>query len=191
MKKIFRKCLILIMVLAILSPFIELPVNAAGDSCERYLQNYLFLDTTGGANWDHYTKNKGYRTYTSFPYTFPDVADNQYITIESVGLIPLDTVSKLQSFYATMHALEESAEGYTSDKSLGRYGYASELKYNSSSTPYKSETSILHGYWARHDDEELSDAGWKPSNSDVDDDKEFADMTINKVIIVLSFFSSK
>ena len=107
MKKLFKKIGIFAIIVGILSPFVSLPnVSAAtDDGCDHYLNQYFFLDVTSPDSWEHYSDTNGYRTYTSFIYSFPNLAEGQTLIIEKVQESTLTSSSnteKLQEEYLAL-----------------------------------------------------------------------------------------
>ncbi len=102
MKNIINKVGVIGLIIAMLVPFVEVPVvNALEDGCTRHLQSYFFLDffstaqaydsdrkvydsTTGKT---YYTD--GYTTYTNFPFVFDTATDGEKVTVESIDFYNL------------------------------------------------------------------------------------------------------
>lgn len=183
MKNILKKIGVFGLICAVLSPYASLPkVNAeTTDNCKRYLNSYFFLDVTNGDIWDQYVD--GYKTYTSFLYTYDaNIGSDEYITIDSVGEVPLDTPSKLQDFYDVYDQLLLSKNKSTIED-YDKFGVSKEQTHSE----YESGTYILHGYWARTD-EKSNKADWSDleEKAKTEGDKAniyFAEHTIQKVLL--------
>ncbi len=177
MKKTFKKLGIVAIIVGILSPFVSLPkVNAATDGCDYYLNQYFFLDETGGGFWDQY-ENGGYTTSTMFPYTFVSLAEGQEMIIENVDVFdiytPQEVISAQNKFKAVLAAddtIVEKAELYgTVD--------------NSKASSYEEVTHVLHGYWNREGDISLDTAGHLDDKNNLEaNDNLFKEYTIQSIL---------
>lgn len=152
MKNILKKIGLIAIIIGVLSPFISLPsVKAQNDGCEYYLNQYLFLDVTNGNDWAHYTKRKGYRTYTTFLYTFLKPLDGKVLTVEKVGEMDLvdedgDLLDEFRSTFRTL--VNDNDRKISLSNKLGNFS-----EYEFYSGDYKSKTAILHGYWGYENDD--------------------------------------
>ena len=180
MKKIMKKIGIFAIIVGILSPFVSLPsVSAATGDCDHYLNQYFFLDETSGGFWDHYTEDDGYSTFTSFLYTFPSIAEGQVLNITSVEPYDIYTTSELETAQDKYEALLDADDSVLENVDI--YGTADAYKY--SSGDYKEITQVLHGSWARLEDDELSDAGHNADKEALENDSTlFKKYTIQAVL---------
>lgn len=160
MKNILKKLGIVAIIVGILSPFVSLPsVSAATSDCDHYLNQYFFLDVTSGNSWKHYTDDGGYKTYTSFKYTFPSLAEGQTLTIESVGEAKLTTNSDVERLHnAYLNLIDADKKTLEAQEHFGKAD-----NYSYTSGDYKQITHILHGYWAQENE------GLIPTNFDQDE----------------------
>ena len=74
MKNILKKIGVIGIIIAMLAPFVEMPVaKAATETCtDHTVMQYYFADVTNGDYWKQYTSTNGYTTYTIYPYLFPE-----------------------------------------------------------------------------------------------------------------------
>lgn len=155
MKNILKKLGIFGLIVAVLLPFLELPVNATSGNCESYLQNYLFMDIKSSwTTWDTYIKG-GYTTFTSFLYELPKLNDDQTLTIEAVSSNYLNSKDDLRKFYDAYVTLVTDEN--VNKKDLGIYGNYinsgnSDNVISSNLGDYKEVTHLLHGMWARYNE---------------------------------------
>lgn len=191
MKNILKKLGVFGLIVAILLPFVELPiVNAEEDNCERHLQNYLFLDVTskvdGGAIFSQYDleedaeeidgdgNGRGYTTYASFPFVF---TDTEYYEIKDIDTeINYLTNSRDLSQYWSLHTIiNTQAEEY--GKFYDRYDYDQLLNatYGKEFVMedigiYTTDTILVHGRWAQLDENgtERSEWGYINKNDGID-----------------------
>lgn len=102
MKNIINKVGVIGLIIAMLVPFVEVPVvNALEDGCTRHLQSYYFLDFFSTAQnydndrevYDSTTGKKyytdGYTTYTNFPFVFDTATEGEKVTVESIDFYNL------------------------------------------------------------------------------------------------------
>lgn len=145
MKNILRKIGVIGIIIAMLAPFIELPVvKAANEECKDHtVMQYLFLDVANGgtySDWANYASTSGYATYTKFANMFAHVNAGEKIRIINVAV---DNVSKndLSKYYSSMKYLLDKTDS-TLKKETGAIGaYVTEESGNT------SYVSILHGSW--------------------------------------------
>lgn len=180
MKNIIKKLGIVAIIVGILSPFISLPsVSAATGDCDYYLNQYFFLDETGGGFWDQY-KNGGYTTATMFPYTFASLAEGQTMTIENVDTFDIDKNTDIVDLQNKFEAV--LAADYTTIEKAEKYGTVD----NSKASSYKQVTHVLHGYWSRTEGNDiyLTEAGHlSDKNLLNENDNLFKDFSIQSVLI--------
>lgn len=156
MKNILRKIGVIGIIIAMLAPFIELPVvKAANEECtDHTVMQLLFLDiATTAADYKGYAKfESGYTTYTKFANLFPNVSQNKKINIINVqpNYIVDDKVQ--EQFYADMKALYSEKDDKTLTNKIGNYETV-----EAGNTNY---VTVLHGSWAAERDKGVTDAGW-------------------------------
>lgn len=172
MKNILKKIGVLGLIIAVLSPFIDLPkVNAATDGCTNHLQYYLFLDANAfipegeKTFFEGYTSKKqsgGYQTYANFPYRFPDTSTND-VTIKSVKEYNFNS-DNLSNISIIWDALKDVNKGLTSKEIDSESGNI--LVTEPKLSGYEDTTIILHGEWSSFDagGEPIDNGSW----SDVD-----------------------
>lgn len=174
MKNILKKLGVLGLIIAVLSPFIELPnVNAASPNCTKHLQNYMFLDANhfvlnnGKTFLEGYssgTTSGGYLTYTVFPYIFPDNSGND-ITINwietnnfdgsSDSVLNLDKYWELAKKQASTDAIyaeidpSKNKSYYTETTTNIGSVFITESSHQGST--YADTSIIFHGVWSSFD----------------------------------------
>ena len=172
MKKFIKKIGVFGIIIAMLIPFVELPVvKAASDECTNHtLQQYLFIDRiNGNSDWSQYLSS-GYATYTSYTNLFPITDEGK--SVEILGVEVQNDLSAtgnknsytgtLSNFYAAFdNAITESDY---SAREIGKIGsYSSQ-----GSSSYKIE-NILHGYWSRESNpSKMNFANWTIANKNTD-----------------------
>ena len=115
MKKLLKKIGVLGLIIAIFSPFIELPTVNAAEGCTNHLQNYLWLDmnylNAGTGNGETFmegyskdTPSGGYLTYTNFPYAFKQNS-NERVNIKSVDENNLMSTDSYNNFWTAFNKL--------------------------------------------------------------------------------------
>ena len=149
MKKIIKKLGVIGLALAVLIPFMDLPkVKAANDDCQYHLQNYLFLDVNQfsyGNFLEGYTSSNGYRTVTQFPFEFPDnavVLNYEYNNIDNG-----DSDTFVAAYDGTSKLSQNASRFYSGTRLYGQ----SFVKTNTVGK-YSTNTILVHGQWARVDD---------------------------------------
>lgn len=157
MKNILRKIGVIGIIIAMLAPFIELPVvKAANEECtDHTVMQLLFLDiATTAEDYKGYAEfESGYTTYTYFANLFPNVSQNKKINIINVqpNYIVDDKVQ--EQFYADMKALYSEKDDKTLTNKIGNYETV-----EAGNTNY---VTVLHGSWAaKRDSGVIKDAGW-------------------------------
>ena len=185
MKKIIKKIGIFAIIVGILSPFISLPsVNATTDGCDHYLNQYFFLDETGGGFWEQY-KNGGYTTATMFPYTFATLAEGQKMTIENVDVFDIYDEKEIVAAQNKFEAVLAAEDTIIENAQL--YGTVD----NSKATNYKQITHVLHGYWNREGDVSLDTAGHLGDKESLEKNSDlFKNYTIQSVLSKNGILSS-
>lgn len=155
MKNMLKKIGVIGIIVAMLSPFFEMPVVKAAETCSDHtVMQYYFLDVTNGNAWEHY--NDGYKTYTVFKYLFPEEAgkqikilDAQLLTLTKDASSTSNTIS-IDGFYGDIERLKQSAreskpyidESDDNDlKITGNYETIDKSDYK--------VVKILHGKWGK------------------------------------------
>lgn len=155
MKNILKKLGILVLAIAVLSPFLKLPVKADSSDCEKSVVNYLFMDQkAAGLPWDPYVGD-GYRTFTSFLYDYPSSLElaGKTLTINSVSFNDVNTEDELKAFYEIF--LDLSSDKEVDESVKNAFGNFKNLTSGSSinfSNQDVEQTFIMHGKWARVDE---------------------------------------
>lgn len=142
MKNILKKIGVIGIIIAMLAPFVEMPVaKAATQTCSDHtLQQYYFLDVFNATGIQDYID--GRTTATMFADLFPTVEAGKNINIINVGLENLESKESLTDYWNEMTHL---GGDYTYEKksTIGKVG-----NYQTSSTSdVEYYTSILHGLW--------------------------------------------
>lgn len=146
MKNLLKKLGVIGLIVAMLLPFVELPVvNAATEGCtDHTLQQYYFLDVFEGARGIG-SYEDGRTTATMFAYLFPET-NGKKINILNVSVDNLndedDTKQYLKNYWDEMTHLGGDYT-YERKSSIGKVGSFNTDK-NYDETYY---TSILHGLW--------------------------------------------
>lgn len=153
MKNILRKIGVIGIIIAMLAPFIELPVvKAANEECtDHTVLQYYFLDVASGGSYnDWMTYTKTYSTYTQFYFTFPnDVtsSSNKEIKILKVSTDYINDTNELADYAeGLMSIIKSNNDGnYTIENN----GVIKEkgLIANSEKSQNTTYTGILHGKW--------------------------------------------
>lgn len=151
MKNVLKKLGVLGLIIAVVSPFIN--VNAETPECETHLQNYLFLDVAYPYEFEGYL-DEGYSTYANFSYMFSS-NENSQINNVKVTRDYLDTATKLNKYwglynsvysYATMNSNNRYYNQYKGDEMYG-------TEFVTTANPnYTTNTILLHTQWARYDE---------------------------------------
>ena len=156
MKKYLKKLGVLLLIVAMLAPYVYIPEVEAETStgCTTHLKQYMLLDASklyGGTtgNWLERLASEdygGYNTYTNFPFDFPS-PDTEKVTINAVEVNELRGSSALDAFW---QVYLENVRNVSSTKVLESYGqtfvnfYDSTKKYSE----YDSVSVVFHGKWA-------------------------------------------
>ena len=153
MKNILRKIGVIGIIIAMLAPFIELPVvKAANEECtDHTVLQYYFLDVASGGSyndWMSYTKT--YSTYTQFYFTFPnDVtsSSNKEIKILKVSTDYINDGNELADYAQGLMSIIKSNTG--GDYTIENNGVIKEkgIIANSEKSQNTTYTGILHGKW--------------------------------------------
>lgn len=179
MKNILRKIGVIGIIIAMLAPFIELPVvKAANEECtDHTVMQYLFLDVASGGSkddWTNYASEGGYATYTKFANLFPNTSADKTVKIIDVKTDYVST-NYLKDYFSSMRYLLDKADDASdmrnTTKSIGTY----------SSKDVKNITyvKLLHGSWAKEDGStkdragSFKDAGWYGEKDGEGDETKF------------------
>lgn len=192
MKNSLKKIGIIGLIIAVLSPFIELPrVNA--ETCEKHLQNYMFLDVNyfaaldneGSTFLDQYIKVGdtsaafGYQTYTRYPYAFTQNA-NSTIKINWIETNNFTNATNLDSSltrYWTLSKTETKAYLSTPDyykiKDLATTTpngiiFVEDTSHIQANNEYIDNSIIFHGTWSSR---EMNGTETNIKEADIDYDK--------------------
>ena len=151
MKNILKRIGVLGIILAIIIPFLELPVaNAENDDCKSYhLQNYLFLDVDSLSSY-----GDGYTTYALFTKNFA----RGEVKILSIDKNLVNTASDGDKFWQ-LYA-QTVAQTAQFDKRTGNFaGY---LFTHQNSDKYDDVTTIAHAFWGKYTENgEPIQSGWQ------------------------------
>ncbi len=170
MKNILKKIGVIGIIIAMLAPFVEMPVaKAATETCtDHTVMQYYFADVTNGNSWDHYTGN-GYATYTIFPFTFPKesgktvkILNTQMLNIETGNTVTSDNGITLANFWSDVKSLQNTENYQISGNEIAG-------KYISKDKSSYKVVKLLHGMWEREVDGISESHGWKniPENENV------------------------
>lgn len=161
MKNILRKIGVIGIIIAMLAPFIELPVvKAANEECtDHTVMQLLFLDiATTADDYKGYAEfESGYTTYTYFANLFPNVSQNKKINIINVEPNYIVDDSVQNRFYEDMKALYSQRDDKTLTKQIG--------SYETVETGNTNYVTVLHGNWSSERDKEVKNAGWYTGDS--------------------------
>ena len=161
MKNILRKIGVIGIIIAMLAPFIELPVvKAANEECtDHTVMQLLFLDiATTADDYKGYAEfESGYTTYTYFANLFPNVSQNKKVNIINVEPNYIVDDSVQNRFYEDMKALYSQRDDKTLTKQIG--------SYETVETGNTNYVTVLHGNWSSERDKEVKNAGWYTGDS--------------------------
>lgn len=154
MKNMLKKIGVIGIVIAMLAPFVELPVVKAAETqtcSDHTVLQYYFTDVTIGSGWRHYTEN-GYATYTIFPYTFPEesgktinILKTQLLNIEINSTTSSDNSMTAANFWSDVKSLQNTKNFQISGNEIaGNY-------ITKDKSDYKV-VKLLHGIWGRESD---------------------------------------
>lgn len=181
MKNMLKKIGVIGIIIAMLAPFVEMPVaEAATQTCSDHtVLQYYFADVTNGDSWKHYTSSNGYTTYTIFPYTFPEET-GKTIKILNTQLLDIDTGSTtsskngmtLYTFWSDVKSLQSNNFQIFGDEVSGTY-------LSKDKSDYKV-VKILHGIWGNGKEDGSSYESVKWENIP-DNESEFTSHTVQSV----------
>lgn len=154
MKNMLKKIGVIGIVIAMLAPFVEMPVVKAAETqtcSDHTVLQYYFTDVTIGSGWRHYTEN-GYATYTIFPYTFPEesgktinILKTQLLNIETNSTTSSDNSMTAANFWSDVKSLQNTKNFQISGNEIaGNY-------ITKDKSDYKV-VKLLHGIWGRESD---------------------------------------
>lgn len=160
MKNLLKKIGIL---LAVLVPFTNLKLVDAAETCEKHLQNYMFLDVNYFAlndagktfldDYDYAKSERGYTTYTRFPYAFSNTPNTKIKVnwIETNNFSTTTTIDELDDYWTYSTNKSQSNSIYIQSDSQKYY------KENIGSVfvtdtaklgTYVDNTLLFHGNWS-------------------------------------------
>ena len=169
MKNMLKKIGVIGIIIAMLAPFVEMPVaEAATQTCSDHtVLQYYFADVTNGDSWKHYTED-GYATYTIFPYTFPEetgksikILKTQLLNVVSDSNTSAENTITTANFWSDVKSLENTKTYQISGNEIaGNYLTKDKSDYKVS--------KLLHGIWAKESATSYEKADWEKAT--VDDD---------------------
>lgn len=171
MKNMLKKIGVIGIVIAMLAPFVEMPVVKAAETqtcSDHTVLQYYFADVTNGDSWDHYT-GTGYVTYTIFPFTFPNesgktvkILNTKMLNIETGNTVTSDNGITLANFWSDVKSLQNTENYQISGNEIAG-------KYISKDKSSYKVVKLLHGMWEREVDGISESHGWKniPENENV------------------------
>jgi len=172
MKKMIKKLGVLILIMALISPYVYIPEVKAEttNSCERKLKTYMFVDASSllanvrdingkqeKMSWVEYyaIDNKGYNTNTEIPFTFSDL-ENETVEIMKVELNNLENDEELKKYWSIYFENIGKVSKKELIEDVGTSNvYFYELEENA---PYTENEVVFHGKWS-NDDENLISNG--------------------------------
>ena len=169
MKNILKKIGVIGIIIAMLAPFVEMPVvKAATQTCtDHTVMQYYFADVTNGDHWKQYTSNSGYTTYTIYPYLFSqesgktiNILKTQVLNIETGSTPTSDNGMTIENFWSDVKSLQSSNFQKFGDDISGTY-------VSKDKSDYKV-VKILHGIWGRDTTGSYESVSWTniPDDSD-------------------------
>lgn len=186
MKNILKKIGLIAIIVGVLAPFITLPnVNAANETCEYYLNQYLFLDVFTGSSIDSYQlgggKEIGKRNFTNFMYTFPELASGETLEIVKTGNVNLTRTSGIREYYNAYGLFygEDSVLDRWERMDIDIFGAWTE---NASRYGEGNITTLVHGIWAHDGDDEEDREAQTSTWPEFDDAEDFESQTIQYAI---------
>ena len=180
MKNILKKIGVIGIIIAILAPFVEMPVVKAAETqtcSDHTVLQYYFTDVTLGNNWRYYTGN-GYATYTIFPYTFPEesgktinILKTQLLNIETSETTSSDNSMTVANFWSDVRSLQNTKNYQISGNEIaGNYVTKDKSDYK--------VVKLLHGIWGRETDSGYESADWK---NVPDNDNDLRDHSVQNI----------
>ncbi len=167
MKNILKKIGVIGIIIALLAPFVEMPVAKAAETqtcTDHTLQQYYFLDVFNGGELKAYIDGK--TTATMFANLFPSVESGKTIKIINVDLENLESKESLTDYWNEMTHLGGDYT-YEEKSTIGKVGNYQ----TSSASDIEYYTSILHGLWGECTTSECEtakldkEAGWYKGNA--------------------------
>lgn len=161
MKNILKKIGVIGIIIAMLAPFIEMPVvKAVTETCtDHTVMQYYFADVTNGDYWKQYTSTNGYTTYTIYPYLFPEesgktikILNTQVLDIETGSTPTSENGMTLEKFWSDVKLLQRSDFQKSGDDLSGTYVSKDKSNYR--------VVKILHGIWGRDIDGSYESVNW-------------------------------
>lgn len=179
MKNILKKIGVIGIIIALLAPFVEMPVaKAATQTCtDHTVMQYYFADVTNGNAWKQYTTNSGYTTYTIYPYLFPEesgktinILNTQILDIETGSTPTSKNGMTLENFWSDVKLLQRSDFQKSGDPISGTYVTKDKSDYK--------VIKILHGIWGKDENGSYEYVDW--GNIPEDKDK-FLNHTVQDI----------
>lgn len=179
MKNILKKIGVIGIIIAMLAPFVEMPVaKAATETCSDHtVMQYYFADVTNGDYWKQYTSTNGYTTYTIYPYLFPEesgktikILNTKVLDIETGSTPTSENGMTLEKFWSDVKLLQRSDFQKSGDDLSGTYVSKDKSDYR--------VVKILHGIWGRDTDGSYESVNW--TNIPEDRDK-FLNHTVQDI----------
>ena len=147
MKNILKKIGVIGIIIAMLAPFVEMPVAKAAETqtcSDHTVMQYYFADVTNGDYWKQYTSTNGYTTYTIYPYLFPEesgktikILNTQVLDIETGSTPTSENGMTLEKFWSDVELLQRSDFQKSGDDLSGTYVSKDKSDYR--------VVKILHG----------------------------------------------
>ena len=169
MKNILKKIGVIGIIIAMLAPFVEMPVaKAATETCSDHtVMQYYFADVTNGDYWKQYTSTNGYTTYTIYPYLFPEesgktikILNTKVLDIETGSTPTSENGMTLANFWSDVELLQRSDFQKSGDDLSGTYVSKDKSDYR--------VVKILHGIWGRDTDGSYEPVNWRNIPEDRD-----------------------
>lgn len=161
MKNILKKIGVIGIIIAVLAPFVEMPVaKAATETCtDHTVMQYYFADVTNGDYWKQYTSTNGYTTYTIYPYLFPEesgktikILNTKVLDIETGSTPTSENGMTLEKFWSDVELLQRSDFQKSGDDLSGTYVSKDKSDYR--------VVKILHGIWGRDTNGSYESVDW-------------------------------
>ena len=161
MKNILKKIGVIGIIIAMLAPFVEMPVaKAATETCtDHTVMQYYFADVTNGDYWKQYTSTNGYTTYTIYPYLFPEesgktikILNTKVLDIETGSTPTSENGMTLEKFWSDVELLQRSDFQKSGDDLSGTYVSKDKSDYR--------VVKILHGIWGRDTNGSYESVDW-------------------------------
>ena len=139
MKNIIKKIGLIAVLIALVLPFVKLPVAKADTNCSTHLQNYLFLDFD---SLGHYGGD-GYTTYARFTKAFAPGTVN----IKSIEANYVNSAADQTKFWKLFTATLNRPAEYDQQTGL----FAGYIFSNQNVNNYTDVTTLVHSAWGKYD----------------------------------------